>query len=239
MSFAMPHRLALSITIGLMFIQISISGADAAAINQLVLSDGTEIVYVLALPSDFRRERSNPVLMIFPGGEQTIDTVQNGLERFWEAEALRHGFIVISPAAPRGRPFIKDGIELVPKFLNRLQKRYRVKGNKSHLPGHSDGGVSAFRAAVRYPELFSSLTVLAGFPEEGKDFARLDSLKNIKISMFVGDGDLYWKEGMKRTFDRLKFLKNEVYFEILPRNGHFLPGLSFENSSRIFDHIQP
>lgn len=239
MSSPILRRLSLSIAIGLVLAIIKMLEANAAAINELALSDGTKITYVLALPSDFNRERAYPFLVVFPGGEQTIDTVQGGLERFWEVEALRRGFVVISLVAPRGKPFFKNGIDLVPEFLNRLQKSYRVKGDKFHLAGHSNGGVSAFRAAVRYPELFQSLTALAGFPEEGKDFARLDRLKNLRISMLVGDGDLYWKEGMKRTFDRLKLLKNEVYFQVLPRNGHFLPDLSFENSSRIFDHIQP
>jgi len=105
------------------------------------------------------------------------------------------------------------------------------------VAGSSNGGVSAFVAAIRYPELFHSLTALAGFPVEDADFSRLDRLKNINVAMFVGTSDQYWKEGMERTRDSLRALGQPVYFEAIPRNGHFLPDLSFENSARIFERI--
>lgn len=239
MCLPIPRRCALSIALGLVLVPIAALTANAAAINRLALSDGTEIAYALALPANFSRSHVYPVLFVFPGGEQTIGSVQAGLERFWETEALRRGFIVISPAAPQGKPFLKDGIAVVPELLSVFLKTYRVKSDKFHLAGHSNGAVSAFRAAVRHPELFHSLTVIAGYPEEDEDFSRLDRLKTLRISMFVGDGDLYWKDGMERTFKRLRILGNAVHFEIIPRNGHFLPDLSFDKSERIFDHIQP
>ena len=81
------------------------------------------------------------------------------------------------------------------------------------------------------------LTALAGFPVEDADFSRLDRLKNINVAMFVGTSDQYWKEGMEKTRDRLRVLGQPVCFEAVPRNGHFLPDLSFENSARIFERI--
>lgn len=213
--------------------------AVAADIKTFEHSDGTRIRYVLALPTGFKPGREYPVLVALPGGPQTIATVQGGLERFWLDEALHRGFIVVSPAAPAGKPFYKGGSALLPELLNQLLKTYRVKAGKFHLAGHSNGAVSAFRAAIRYPHMFLSLTVIAGFPEDDKDFAGLDQIGNITISMFVGDSDLYWKDGMERTFQRLRNLGHDVHFEIIPRNGHFLPDLSFENSRRIFAHIKP
>jgi len=97
--------------------------------------------------------------------------------------------------------------------------------------------VSAFVVAIRYPQLFHSLTALAGFPVEDADFNRLDRLKNIKVTMFVGTSDQYWKEGMEKTRDRLASLGKTVTFEVTPRNGHFLPDLSFDKSGRIIKRI--
>ena len=239
MRVLMPNNFITGTVLALLSMFLAALRADASTIDRLVLSDGTEIVYALALPENFSREHSYPVLVVFPGGEQTIASVQGGLDRYWEAEAIRRGFIVISPAAPSNKPFFKTGINLVPEFLGRVRKNYRVQGDKFHLAGHSNGGVSAFRAAVRFPELFQSLTVLAGYPEDDEDFVRLDRVRGIATSMFVGDGDLYWKEGMERTLRRLKELDHIAYFEIVPRNGHFLPDLSFGNSARIFNHIKP
>jgi len=60
----------------------------------------------------------------------------------------------------------------------------------------------------------------------------------MKITMIVGDGDLYWKEGMQKTVARLKKLGQDRYFEIIQRNGHFLPDLSGPKIGRIFDLIE-
>ena len=57
------------------------------------------------------------------------------------------------------------------------------------------------------------------------------------IAMFVGEGDVYWKEGMEKTRNQLASFGKQVYFEVIPRNGHFLPALSFDSSSRVFDQI--
>lgn len=210
---------------------------EAADFKRMRLPDGTEIEYALVLPADFRNDGIYPALLAFPGGRQTLESVKGGLSRFWEREAAKRGYIVFSPAAPSGKPFFENGADLIPEFLRHLLAAFRIEGGKFHVVGPSNGGVSAFVVAIRYPEFFHSLTALAGFPVEQQDFDRLDRLQNIKIAMFVGDGDLYWKEGMEKTRHRLASLGKQVYFEVIPRNGHFLPDLSFENSARIFERI--
>jgi len=213
------------------------SGVFAAEFRQMRLSDGTEIDYALVLPAGFRDDQVYPALLAFPGGRQNLESVRGGLSRFWEHEAEKRGYIVFSPAAPAGKPFYENGADLIPEFLQHLLAAFRIEGGKFHVAGLSNGGVSAFVVAIRYPQMFHSLTALAGFPVEQADFDRLHRLQNVKIAMFVGDGDLYWKEGMEKTQSRLASLGKRVYFEVIPRNGHFLPTLSFENSARIFERI--
>ncbi|MBT4718674.1 MAG: hypothetical protein HOB86_04655 [Rhodospirillaceae bacterium] len=161
-----------------------------------------------------------------------------GLRSFWAIGAEKMGFVVVSPAAPKGRPFYKSGTTLIPGFLAAIAKNYKVRGGRFHVAGSSNGGVSAFAVAVRNPALFQSLTALAGFPEAPEGFRRLDRLGGMKITMIVGDGDLYWKEGMQKTVARLKKLGQDRYFEIIQRNGHFLPDLSGPKIGRIFDLIE-
>lgn len=212
-----------------------LAAASAAESAHLRLSDGTELDYELILPAGFQRERDSPALLAFPGGRQDAESVRGALSRFWAAEAARRGFIVFSPVAPPGKPFYAAGADLIPEFLQRQLAAYRIEGNRFHVAGHSNGGVSAFAAAVRHPELFHSLTVLAGFPVEPADFQRLERLCNLRVTLFVGDRDLDWKEGMEKARDRLAAAGAQVHMEVLPRNGHLLPGLSFENSARIFE----
>ena len=213
------------------------SGVFAAEFRQMRLADGTELDYAVVLPADFRSDRNYPALLAFPGGRQNLESVRGGLSRFWENEAARRDYLVFSPVAPAGKPFYEAGADLIPLFLEQLLASFRIEGGKFHVAGLSNGGVSAFVAAIRYPQMFHSLTALAGFPVESADFEHLDRLRGIRVSMFVGDGDLYWKEGMEKTRDRLAALGIPVYFEVLPRNGHFLPDLSFERSGRVFDRI--
>jgi len=213
------------------------SGVFAAEFRQMRLSDGTAIEYALVLPTGFRDDRTYPALLAFPGGRQNLESVRGGLSRFWEREAAQRGYIVFSPAAPAGKPFYENGADLIPEFLQHLLTAFRIEGEKFHVAGLSNGAVSAFVVAIRYPELFHSLTALAGFPIEDADFNRLGRLKNIKVTMFVGDGDQYWKEGMEKTRSHLAALGRPAYFEVVPRNGHFLPDLSFEHSARIFERI--
>ncbi len=213
------------------------SGVFAAEFRQIRLADGTVLDYAVVLPADFRSDRSYPALLAFPGGRQNLESVRGGLSRFWENEAARRGYLVFSPAAPAEKPFYETGADLIPEFLEQLLASFKIEGGKFHVAGLSNGGVSAFVAAIHHPQMFHSLTALAGFPVEPADFERLDRLREISVSMFVGDGDLYWKEGMEKTRDRLTALGKPVYFEVLPRNGHFLPDLSFERSGRVFDRI--
>lgn len=208
---------------------------QAAESERMRLADGTEITYTLILPAGFDSARAYPALLVFPGGRQNATSVQGGLSRFWGAEAAKRGFIVFSPAAPPGQTFYEKGVDLIPEFLRRQLAAYRIEGEKFHVAGHSNGGVSAFAAAVRHPELFHSVTVLAGFPVEQADFDRLDGLRGLRVALFVGERDLDWKEGMERTRDRLAAAGTDVQLEVMPRNGHLLPDLSFEKSTRIFE----
>lgn len=213
--------------------------AHAIEIKRQPLSNGTVIEYALVLPEPFDRSRTYPALLAFPGGRQSIRTARGALRRYWGAEGARRGFIVVSPAAPNGVSFIDGSERLVPEFAGHFLAQYRVVDGKFHVAGNSNGGKSAFRVAILYPELFHSITVLAGFPPEYRNASRLRRLRGIRINMFVGEGDPAWRDPMLETRRLLEALGLDVYFVSLPRNGHFLPDLSFENSGKIFDRILP
>ena len=214
-----------------------LSVAAVADVREVRLSNGIRIEYALATPVDFREDRSYPALLVLPGGRQTMESVRANLARYWQDEAVRLGYLVISPAAPNGLMFYEEGADLLPEFLQLQLAQFKIAGGKFHAAGVSNGGVSVFVAAVRNPALFHSVTVLAGFPTDPFDFDSLEHLRGVKITMFVGEHDSYWKAGMERTRERLLSLGIAVYFEEVARNGHLLPALSFQNSARIFRRI--
>lgn len=213
--------------------------AFSAEAGKLTLSGGTVIEYALVLPEHFDRKSVYPSLLIFPGGSQTMGIVRSALERYWEAEGARRGFIVISPAAPNGVSFVDGSEKLVPEFLQHFLSNFRIEGRKFHIGGNSNGGKSAFRVAILYPDLFQSLTVLAGFPPEERDMRELRRLKGIRINMFVGESDPVWLHPMLEAKAKLESFGIDVFFQSFRGNGHFLPDVSFSNSGKIFDRIRP
>ncbi len=156
----------------------------AAEYRTVVAADGTRIEYAVVLPEGFDAARSYPVMVALPPGGQDRAMVEAGLG-FWQDEGPRRGYVVVSPAAPGGRLFFQDGAEYLTEFLDRLGEVYDVAGGKFHLTGISNGGLSAFRAAIDRPELVHTLTVLPGFPPAEADMARLGRLVGIHITMLV------------------------------------------------------
>ena len=59
-------------------------------------------------------------------------------------ELVRRGYIVIVPAAPFGRPFVAEGAKVFPEFIEKLLRDYKIRDNKFHIAGMSNGGRSAF-----------------------------------------------------------------------------------------------
>ena len=216
--------------------------ATAHEMRSFVLPDGTKLQYVLVLPDGYDPAQKYEALLAFPGGEQTPARAESTVERFWEPEAKKRGVIVVAPAAPSpARPYYmgEGSVNLIPDIVAAMRAAYPIKDGPIHLAGHSNGGVTAFRAGIRFPELFQSLTVIAGVPVELVDFDRLDRLKGMKVSLFVGASDFDWREPMTVTQATMKDLGIPSTFTIVPRSTHLLEALSFDKSGPLFDTVVP
>jgi poly(3-hydroxybutyrate) depolymerase len=230
----------------MMIIALGLAAAASAAraheTRAFTLPDGTMIQYVLVLPDNYDPTQKYEGLLAFPGGDQTASRAISTVERFWEREAEKRGVIVVVPVAPSlGRPYYlgEGSILLVPDIIAAMRATFPIKDGPMHVGGHSNGGVTAFRAAIRWPEQFSTLTVIAGVPAERVDFARIDRLQGMKISMFVGVTDLDWKGAMAETQAAMNDLGIPSTFTIVPRSGHLLEALSYEKSAAVFDTVVP
>lgn len=212
--------------------------AGAAQFETLTLSDASELTYAIALPDGYEASQTYPVLLALPPGPQTVHMVNAGLDSYWEAEGTRRGFIVVSPAAPARQLFFQGGEKVLPELMAYISKTYGVAGEKFHLAGVSNGGLSAFKVAVDHPDLFRSLTVVPGFPPSREVFAQLESIAGLTVSMFVGEQDSGWLEPMTSTAEALKRAGGEVYMEVIPNNGHFVTALSGAAAARIFDQME-
>src|SRR5262245_14460976 len=123
---------------------------------------GLRVQYKILLPKDYDPAKAYPAILAFPPGSQTMDMVLTTLQQNW-LQADRRGYIVVIPAAPLGRPFVSEGAKIFPEFIEKLLQEYKVRDNKFHVAGMSNGGRSAFHIAAQYPEYFLSIIGLPGY----------------------------------------------------------------------------
>src|SRR3954452_22166590 len=121
---------------------------------------GTSVHYKVVLPTGYDAAKTYPAVLAFGGGPQTMNTVDGILSRNFRAEAEKRGYIVIAPAAPNGDLFFQDGDRIFPEFLKMIQADYKIKDNKFHIAGVSNGGIAALHVAAANPQYFLSATAL-------------------------------------------------------------------------------
>jgi hypothetical protein len=197
-----------------------------------------KVKYTIVTPFPFNKKKEYAAVLAFPGGKQNAKAVKAVIKDYWGAEARKRGYLVFVPEAPKGYLFYRRGVFLIPDFIAHLQKKYKVKGGKVHMAGGSNGGLSAFRIALKNRKRIQSLTVFPGFPFFTRDFLRLTRLKKIKVNMFVNGGDGRWKEMMDLTHERLKKLGVNVRYKVFKAEGHKVKGLAGANSKVLFDALE-
>jgi poly(3-hydroxybutyrate) depolymerase len=197
---------------------------------------GLKVAYRVDLPNGFDPARAYPTLLVFTGGGQTMNIVEQTLGD-WRSEAERRGYIVVSPAAPDGLLFFQGGDRIFPEFLDMILRDYKVKGGKLFLAGHSNGGLSAFHIAVRYPQYFLSVTGYPGMLYD-EDILKIQNLKPLCIYMHVGDHDPDWRDGMQFQARRLRELGFKVQFDVEMDQIHRLNVHKGDLQNRLFAQLE-
>lgn len=201
-------------------------GPEGAVRNEnILLNNGTMLNYSIVLPPNYQSGTPYPTLLALPPGSQTQSMVNAGLDSYWQAGALANGWVVISPVAPNGQLFFQGAETSIPIFLDAIATRYPFEGDKVHLAGVSNGGISAFRIAGLYPERIHSLIALPGYPQTAEDQANLAAFTSLPIALFVGANDSDWIDPMRETTTQLTRLGATVSLEIVPDEGHFIRSL--------------
>ena len=165
-----------------------------------------------------------------------MDMVLTTLQQNW-LQADRRGYIVVIPAAPLNRPFVSDGAKIFPEFLEVLLHEYKIRDNKFHVAGMSNGGRSAFHIAAKYPQYFLSIIGLPGYlPDATPD--RVSALSKMCIYMHVGQFDTGWVQPMQQQAALFRDKGYKVHFTVEKGEGHVMRSLAFEQSARLFEEIE-
>lgn len=212
-------------------------GADAAIQDRSARLAGVRVDYKVALPVGYDAAKAYPLILVFGGGDQTIQGAQSTVEQDWRAEAEKRGYIVVSPAAPGGDLYLAKGDRVIPAFLQLIRRDYRITG-RIHIAGHSNGGVSAFHLAALYPDQFSTVTGYPGLWEDDPEADFPATLKSLCIYMHVGDRDDRWVRFMQAQAKDMASQGYTVRFTIEPNQDHRLRAAELGLQKRMFDEIE-
>ena len=191
--------------------------------------------YKVVLPDAFDPAKAYPAILAFGGGPQTMNTVDSMLNRNFRAEAEKRGYIVISPAAPNDQLFFEDGARIFPEFLKMILADYKIKDNKFHIAGPSNGGIAAFHVAALNPQYFLSVTAFPGYMWEPTP-AKLQEISKMCVFMYVGENDPYmWHDEMRREAELLRSKGTVANYTVEKGQPHRLDTLAGANASRLFD----
>ena len=194
---------------------------------------GLEVRYKVYLPPGYDPAKAYPAVLVFTGGPQRLEMAENTINTDWKPEADKRGYIVVSPAAPDAGLFFQGGDRAFPAFLDALKRDYRI--SKLHIAGHSNGGLSAFHIAARYPDRFATVTGYPGLLDDGQPLQRL---KGMCVYMHVGENDPGWKGAMQEEADAMRRDGFRVRFTVEPNQVHRLKAAQLDLPRRLFDEIE-
>jgi poly(3-hydroxybutyrate) depolymerase len=215
----------------------SAASLHAKAFDKSVDIGDFTVHYKVVLPKDYDAAKAWPAVLAFPPGGQGADMVMTTLVRNWQPEAERRGYIVFIPSAPNGRLFFEEGARVFPEFLDKMLAEYKIRDNKFHVAGMSNGGISAFFVAAAYPQYFWSVTGFPGYLPDATP-AHMNALAKMCINMHVGELDSGWRQQMKDQAAQFRAQGFTVRFTIEKGESHVLGTLQGSGAARLFDQIE-
>ena len=198
----------------------------------------TVVHYKAVLPDAYEPAKAYPGVLVFGGGPQTMNVVDNVLTRNFRAEAEKRGYVVIAPAAPDDQLFFEDGARIFPDFLKAMLADYKIQDNKFHVAGPSNGGIAAFHVAAANPQYFLSVTAFPGYMWQ-PSLAKLQAISKMCVFMYVGEHDRYmWHGEMKREAELLRSKGAVARYTVEQGQPHRLETLAGANAGRLFDGFE-
>jgi len=196
---------------------------------------GTTVHYKVVLPNNYDPSKAYPAVLGFGGGPQTMTVVDSVIARYFRDQAETRGYIVVMPAAPNDQLFFEGSEAIFPEFLKQLLADYKIQGNKFHVAGPSNGGISAFHIASLNPDYFLSITAFPGYLWEETP-EHIQAISKMCINMFVGELDpMGWQPLMQKQTSEFRARGISAQYTVEKGQPHRLDTLAGPNSSRLFD----
>jgi poly(3-hydroxybutyrate) depolymerase len=230
------RMLLASATVAMMMLPIQPLRAEVIENAKQVGS--TTVQYKVVLPEGYDPAKAYPAILAFGGGPQSMNTVDNILNRNFREQAEKRGYIVVAPAASDNRLFFLGGDRIFPEFLKMILADYKIRNNKFHVAGPSNGGIAAFHVAAANPQYFLSVTAFPGYMWKPSE-AKLQAISKICVFMYVGEFDPYrWHDEMEDEAEFLRSLGTVANYSVEKDQPHRLETVAGANAGRLFDGFE-
>jgi len=210
----------------------------AEVLEKTVRAAGATVRYKVVLPPAYDAAKFYPAVLVFGGGPQTMNTVDNTLTRTFRAEAEKRGYLVIAPAAPDGELFFEGGARIFPEFLKTVLADYKVQDGRFHIAGPSNGGIAAFHVAAANPQYFLSVTAFPGYMWQPSP-AKLEAISKMCAFFYVGELDEYrWHGEMEKEAEFLRARGTVARYTVEKGQPHRMATLEGANAARLFEGFE-
>lgn len=215
---------------------ICLSGPlKADVLEKAIKVGGTTVHYKVVLPNNYDPGKTYPAVLGFGGGPQTMNVVDSVIARNFRDEAEKRGYIVVVPAAPNDQLFFEGGEQIFPDFLKQILAEYKIRDNKFHIAGPSNGGIAAFHVASLNPDYFLSITAFPGYLWEETP-AHIEAISRMCVHMFVGELDpMGWQPLMQKQAAEFRAKGMTATYTVEKGQPHRLDTLAGANAGRLFD----
>jgi S-formylglutathione hydrolase FrmB len=207
--------------------------AECRQVNSKILAK--PVPYCIFLPPSYDADRTRrfPILYFLHGLGENEQVLLNSdgwqiIEDAWTQKTLGE-FVIVAPAA--GRSFYinsKDGKVryedfFIQEFVPAIEKNYRIRAgrNSRGLDGISMGGYGALRLALKYPNLFGSVSAHSAALIEKPPTVEATPQQQEQIARVLGNAfgvpfdRAYWNRESPFTIVRgeLKPVGMKIYFD--------------------------
>ena len=209
--------------------------ANAEVLDKTKKIGAITVHYKVVLPKNYDAGKTYPGILGFGGGPQTMNVVDSVITRNFRDEAEKRGYIVVVPAAPNDQLFFEGGEKIFPEFLKQILADYKIEGNKFHIAGPSNGGITSFHVASLNPDYFLSITAFPGYLWEETP-AHIQAISKMCINMFVGELDpMGWQPLMRKQALEFRAQGMTAQYTVEKGQPHRLDTPAGPNASRLFD----
>jgi len=153
-----------------------------------IQGESVALDFLLSLPEDFDPVAKHPVLVVFAEDDQELRDAREALT-FWQDAADEQGWVLVSPAAPRGILFHEGAYMVFDPLADHLRGILNVHGGRFHLAGGKTGSYSAYQVGMYNALDAASLTTWGGVPPFHDRPGGLNSMGQATKYVYIGEED--------------------------------------------------